>query len=196
MISVIETHGIYTVSSSTHSPPFMSLITRSSEMYGCCSCVCISFIRTLGTHKFTQPHTSVNGRLLFRQINVFLHQRLQPHFTKFITAAGAGRFTNILLEFNPVWLCQTPNHNRPQKGGSGGFPQPFSKSLLRNVLVEYAVLVIQLLGGRLSPSCVVGVQEPPKVVHFGVYQTDGILRAICLGGLKIPTHYVCHNYRP
>ena len=53
--------------------------------------------------------------------------------------------SNMLLEHNDVWSCQTPNHNRPETGGVDGFPQPFSKSLLRNVLVEYAVLVSQLL---------------------------------------------------
>ena len=53
--------------------------------------------------------------------------------------------SNILLEHNDVWSCQTLNHNRPETGGVDGFPQPFSESLLRNVLVEYAVLVSQLL---------------------------------------------------
>ena len=53
--------------------------------------------------------------------------------------------SNILLEHNDVWSCQTPNHNRPETGSVDGFPRPFSKSLLRNVLVEYAVLVSQLL---------------------------------------------------
>ena len=53
--------------------------------------------------------------------------------------------SNILLEHNDVWSCQTPNHNRPETGGVDGFHQPFSKSLARNVLVEYAVLVSQLL---------------------------------------------------
>ena len=39
--------------------------------------------------------------------------------------------SNILLEHNDVWSCQTLNHNRPETGGVDGFPQPFSKSLLR-----------------------------------------------------------------
>ena len=38
-----------------------------------------------------------------------------------------------------MWSYQTPNHNRPETGGVDGFPRPFSKSLLHNVLVEYAV---------------------------------------------------------
>ena len=53
--------------------------------------------------------------------------------------------SNILLEHNDVWSYQTPNHNQPETGGVDGFPRPFSKSLLHNVLVEYAVLVSQLL---------------------------------------------------
>ena len=77
--------------------------------------------------------------------------------------------SNILLEHNDVWSCQTPNHNRPETGSVNGFPRPFSKSLLRNVLVEYAVLVSQLLVEDSPLSCAVGVQEPPKLVHFGVY---------------------------
>ena len=54
--------------------------------------------------------------------------------------------SNILVEHNDVWSCQTPNHNRPETGDADSFPQPFSKSLLRNVLGEYAVLVSQSLG--------------------------------------------------
>ena len=46
--------------------------------------------------------------------------------------------SDILLEHG--WSCRTPNHNRPETGGVNGFPRPFSKSLLSNVLVEYAVL--------------------------------------------------------
>ena len=53
--------------------------------------------------------------------------------------------SNILLEYNDVWSFHTPNHIRPEKGGADVFPQPFSKSLLRNVLVEYLVLVSQSL---------------------------------------------------
>ena len=50
------------------------------------------------------------------------------------------------------------------------FPmQPLSKSLLRNVLVEYALLESQLLGETFLFSCAVGVQKNPKLVHFGVY---------------------------
>ena len=64
---------------------------------------------------------------------------------------------------------KTPNHNRPETGGVDGFPQPFSKSLLRNVLVQYAVLVSQSLVEDSPLRCAVGVQEPPKLVHFGVY---------------------------
>ena len=65
----------------------------------------------------------------------------------------------------------TPNHNRPEKKGADGFPQPLSKSLLLNVLIEYALLVNHSWGGGGDPPlcCVVGVQEPPKGVHFGVY---------------------------
>ena len=134
---MIETHGIYTVSYSTHSSPSMSLITRSSEL---------AWLLQL---KFTQPHTYVHGKLLFRQLHVLLYP----------------------LEYNDVWSCQTPNHERPEKGGVDIFPQPFSKSLLRNVLVKYAVLVSQRWRKTLSLSfiCVVGVEEPPNVVHFGVY---------------------------
>ena len=44
-----------------------------------------------------------------------------------------------------------------------------TKSLLRNVLVEYAVLVSQLLVKDSPLSFAVGVQEPPKLIHFGVY---------------------------
>ena len=54
--------------------------------------------------------------------------------------------SNILLECNDVWSCQTPNRNRLETGGADGFSQSFSKSLLRNVLVEYALLVSQSLG--------------------------------------------------
>ena len=69
--------------------------------------------------------------------------------------------SNFLLEHNDVWSCQTPNHKRPETAGMDGIPHPFSKSLLLNVLVEYAVLVSQSWG-RLA----VGVQEPPKLVHL------------------------------
>ena len=78
----------------------------------------------------------------------------------------------ILLEHNDVWSCQTPNHNRPETGGVDGVPQPFSKSLLRNMLVEYEVLVSQLIivGGRLSTSAArLEYKKPPELVHFGVY---------------------------
>ena len=60
IIYMIETHGIYTVSSSTHSSPSMSLINRSSEL---------AWLLQL---KFTQPHTSVRGRLLFRQLHAII----------------------------------------------------------------------------------------------------------------------------
>ena len=73
--------------------------------------------------------------------------------------------SDILLEHG--WSCRTPNHNRPETGGVNGFPRPFSKSLLSNVLVEYAVLVSQFWWKTLSWA--VGVQEPLKLVHFGVY---------------------------
>ena len=26
------------------------------------------------------------------------------------------------IKYNDVWSCQTPKHNRPEEGGSGGFP--------------------------------------------------------------------------
>ena len=68
-----------------------------------------------------------------------------------------------------MWSCQTPNHNRPETGGVDGFPRPFSKSLLRNVLFEYAVLVSQLLVEDSPLSCAVAVHEPPKLIHLGVY---------------------------
>ena len=44
-------------------------------------------------------------------------------------------------------MCGRVNHNRPEKEGVDGFPQPFSKSLLRNVLIEYALLL-----GKTLPS--------------------------------------------
>ena len=50
------------------------------------------------------------------------------------------------IKYNDVWSCQTPKHNRPEEAGSDGFPQPFSNSLLHNVLVECALLVRQSLG--------------------------------------------------
>ena len=78
-----NTWCIYAVSSSNYSSPSMSLIIISSELVW------------LSQLKFTQPHTSVQGRLLFRQLNVLLHPRLHPHFTKFITAAGTED-SNIL----------------------------------------------------------------------------------------------------
>ena len=37
-----------------------------------------------------------------------------------------------------------PYHNRLESGGADSFPQPFSKSLIHNVLGEYAVLVSQV----------------------------------------------------
>ena len=44
------------------------------------------------------------------------------------------------------------SNSQPQSTGDGdGFPRPFSKSLLRNVLVEYAVLVSQLLVENSPP---------------------------------------------
>ena len=27
------------------------------------------------------------------------------------------------IKYNDVWSCQTPNHNRPEEGGSDGFPR-------------------------------------------------------------------------
>ena len=45
------------------------------------------------------------------------------------------------LEYTDVQLGQTPSHNRPETGCAEGFPHPFLKSLLRNVLVGNAVLV-------------------------------------------------------
>ena len=38
-----------------------------------------------------------------------------------------------------------------------------------SVLVEYAMLVSQFLMEDSPRSCAGGVQEPPKLVHFGVY---------------------------
>ena len=82
----------------------------------------------------------MHGRLLFRQLHVLLHSRWHR-----LSQLQGLEDSNILLEHNDVWSCQPPNHNRTETGGVGGFPRPFSKSLLRNVLVEYAVLVSQLL---------------------------------------------------
>ena len=81
-----------------------------------------------------------------------------------------------------------------------GFPRPFSKSLLRNVLVEYAVLVSQLLVEDSPPqlrgwstittesftfvytldlSCIIGRRSVP---------TGHILLVIGIGALTIPKH--------
>ena len=80
-----------------------------------------------------------------------------------------------------------------------GFPRPFSKSLLRNVLVEYAVLVSQLLVEDSPPplrdwsiritdtrsllcilwTCIVGRRIVP---------TGHILLVIGPGALTIPKH--------
>ena len=76
--------------------------------------------------------------------------------------------SNILLEDKDVWSCQTPNPNLSEKEGADGFSQPFTKSLLRNVLVDDALLLLvsQSLGEDSPLICVVGVKEPPKVVHL------------------------------
>ena len=134
----------------------MSLVIISSELVW------------LWQPKFTQAHTSVHARLFFLQLHVLLHPRLHPHFTNSSQLQGLED-SDILLEHNDVWSCQTPNHNRPETGGVDGFPRRFSKSLLRNVLVEYAVLVSQLLLEDSPLRCAIGVQEPPILVHFCVY---------------------------
>ena len=55
-----------------------------------------------------------------------------------------------------------------RRKGADGFSQPFTKSLLRNVLVDDALLLLvsQSLGEDSPLICVVGVKEPPKVVHL------------------------------
>ena len=93
-ISMMETHSIYIHMQFHHQlihPPSISLITRSYEL------------ASLLQLKFTQPRTSAHGRLLYRQLHVLLHPRLQPHFTKFITAGGAGRFIHI--DYWSILMC-------------------------------------------------------------------------------------------
>ena len=90
--------------------------------------------------------------------------------------------SNILLEHNDVWSYQTPNHNRPETGGVDGFPRPFSKSLLHNVLVEYAVLVSQLLVK----------DSPPQLRGWSTRTTETrslwcILRTCIVGRRIVPT---------
>ena len=90
--------------------------------------------------------------------------------------------SNILLEHNDVWSYQTPNHNRPETGGVDGFPRPFSKSLLYNVLVEYAVLVSQLLV----------TDSPPQLRGWSTRTTETrslwcILRTCIVGRRIVPT---------
>ena len=53
--------------------------------------------------------------------------------------------SNILLEYKDVWSCQTPSHNRPETGGTDGFPQPFSNALI-------CIVCEPVIGERLSPS--------------------------------------------
>ena len=133
----------------------------------------------------------MRGRLLFRHL---LHPRWQPRFTKFITALQGLEDSNILLEHDDVWSCQTPNHNRPEKGGADGSPQPFSKSLLRNVLVEYALLVSQSLGEDFPSAALLEYKNHRKAFTLDVYrwQTNRsnwlYPPGIYLGGLKIPKH--------
>ena len=90
------------------------------------------------------------------------------------------------------------HENDQKKNCDWEYSQPFSKSLLHKVLVEYALLVSQSLGGGgLCPqlrcwstrtnesrsfwcilwTCIVGRR---------IVQTDCILLAIGLGGLNIP----------
>ena len=90
--------------------------------------------------------------------------------------------SNILLEHNDVWSYQTPNHNRPETGGVDAFPRPFSKSLLHNVLVEYAVLVSQLLVK----------DSPPQLRGWSTRTTETrsllcILRTCIVGRRIVPT---------
>ena len=107
--------------------------------------------------------------------------------------------SDILLEHNDGWSCQTPNHNRLETGGVDGFPRPFSKSLLRNVPVEYAVLVSQLLMEDSPPQlrgwstrttetrslwCILWT----SIVDRRIVPSGHILLVIGIGTLTIPKH--------
>ena len=166
---MIETHGIYTVSSSTHSPS-MSLITRSYQL---------AWLLLL---KFTQQHTSGHAILLIRQVYILLHPRLHPHFTKFITAAWAGIYWSIIIS-GRVKLPITFGRRREARMA---FPNLSPNSELRNALVEYAMLVSQSSGEGSSPqmhggstrttesnsfwcirwTCIVGSESYKPVVSF------------------------------
>ena len=111
------------------------------------------------------------------------------------------------IKYNGVWSCQTPKHNRPEEEGSDGFPQPFSKSLLHNVLVECALLVSQSLGGDsplqlcvwstiTTESCSLSCILRACIVGRRIGQTGQFLLAIGLGALNIRKHLVCHHHRP
>ena len=88
---MIETNGIYTISSSTHSSPSMSLITRSSEL------------AWLLQVKWTLPHTSVHRILLFRHL---FHPRLHTHFTKFERACDVTVLCYFVVVVNAVRVLQ------------------------------------------------------------------------------------------
>ncbi len=105
------------------------------------------------------------------------------------------------IKYNDVWSCQTPTHNRPEEEGSDGFLHPFSKSLQRNVLVEYALLVSQSLGETSSdPLQLRGWSTRTTISHSRwcifwtcivgrrIGQTGRFLLAIGIGALKIPKH--------
>ena len=111
------------------------------------------------------------------------------------------------ITYNDVWSCQTPKHNRPEEGGSDGFPQPFSKSLLHNVLVECALLVSQSLGEdsllQLCGWSTITTESRSLwcilwtcIVDRRIGQTGRFLIAIGLGAIKTPKHLVCHHHRP
>ena len=131
----------------------MSLIIRSSEL---------AWLLQLN---FKQPHTYVHEDCYSDTSCI----RVCSHTLSSSSQLQELEDSNSLLEHNDVWSYQTPNRNRPEKEGADGFPQPFSKSLLRNVSIEYVLLVSQSLGEDSPLSCVVGDNNHRKSFTLDVY---------------------------
>ena len=130
-----------------------------------------------------------------------------PHFTKFIMG------WNIQISYWSIMISgrvKLPIIFGRRREARMAFPNLSPNSVLRNVLVEHAMLVTQSSGEDSCPQLYGGSTRTNEshlfwcilwtcIVGRRIVQTGRILLAIGLravGGVNIPKHYVCHHHRP